>query len=126
MIVSLLEESPPARVHAALTRDGVEVYGDHVNLQPLESKPILLQVVRITQSYPNLLHDQYKTSFSASLFDGNNYRTDDQGLTEKKNIIGNNMYNIKGYKFSLNSLLILTCVSSIKRRNQNISTSVSR
>ena len=79
MIVSLLEESPPARVHAALTRDGVEVFGDHVNLQPLESKPILLQVVFW---YP--LHDQFKTSFSAYLFDGNNYRTDDRGLTEKK------------------------------------------
>ena len=55
MIVSLLEESPPARVHAALTRDGVQVFGDHVNLQPLESKPILLQVISTTQSYLILL-----------------------------------------------------------------------
>ncbi len=44
VIVSLLEESPPSRVRAALSRDGVEVYGDFVNLQPRETRSILLQV----------------------------------------------------------------------------------
>lgn len=32
------------RVRAALSRDGVEVYGDHVNMDPKESRTILLQV----------------------------------------------------------------------------------
>ena len=44
MIVSLLEESPPSRVRAALSRDGVEVSGDFVNLQPRETRTVLLQV----------------------------------------------------------------------------------
>ena len=33
------------RVRAALSRDGIEVYGDSVNMNPLESQEILLQVV---------------------------------------------------------------------------------
>ena len=44
VVVSLLEASPPSRVRAALSRDGVEVYGDHVNMQPMETRAILLQV----------------------------------------------------------------------------------
>jgi len=44
VIVSLLEESQPSRVRAALSRDGVEVYGDHVNMHPMETRAILLQV----------------------------------------------------------------------------------
>lgn len=44
VVVSLLEEAKPMRVRAALSRDGVEVYGDHVNMKPLESATILLQV----------------------------------------------------------------------------------
>jgi hypothetical protein len=44
VVVSLLENSPPSRVRAALSRDGVEVYGDHVNMQPHETRAILLQV----------------------------------------------------------------------------------
>ena len=44
VVVSLLEEAKPMRVRAALSRDGVEVYGDHVNLNPKEKGTILLQV----------------------------------------------------------------------------------
>ena len=44
VVVSLLEEAKPMRVRAALSRDGVEVYGDHVNMNPLETQTILLQV----------------------------------------------------------------------------------
>ncbi len=44
--MSLLEEAKPMRVRAALSRDGVEVYGDHVNMEPRESRTILLQVGR--------------------------------------------------------------------------------
>lgn len=44
VVVSLLEEAKPMRVRAALSRDGVEVYGDHVNMKPKESRTILLQV----------------------------------------------------------------------------------
>lgn len=44
VIVSLLQEAEPMRVRAALSRDGVEVYGNSVNMQPLETRPILLQV----------------------------------------------------------------------------------
>ena len=32
------------RVRAAQSRDGLEVYGDHVNMQPKETRTILLQV----------------------------------------------------------------------------------
>ncbi len=42
--VNLLEEAKPMRVRAALSRDGVEVYGDHVNIQPREARTILLLV----------------------------------------------------------------------------------
>ena len=42
--ISLLEAAKPMRVRAALSRDGVEVYGDHVNMNPLERQNILLQV----------------------------------------------------------------------------------
>ncbi len=38
------------RVRAALSRDGVEVYGDHVNMNPLESRTILLQVKKSLRS----------------------------------------------------------------------------
>jgi hypothetical protein len=42
--VSLLEEAKPMRVRAALSRDGVEVYGDFINLNPKERGTILLDV----------------------------------------------------------------------------------
>ena len=42
--MSLFEKAKPMRIRAALSRDGVEVYGDHVNMQPLETQTILLQV----------------------------------------------------------------------------------
>ena len=32
MVVSLFEEAKPMRVRAALSRDGVEVFGDYVNM----------------------------------------------------------------------------------------------
>ena len=44
VVVSLLEEAKPMRIRAALSRDGVEVYGDHVNMSPEETQTILLQV----------------------------------------------------------------------------------
>ena len=44
VVVGLLDDAKPMRVRAALSRDGVEVYGDHVNMEPLQSKTILLQV----------------------------------------------------------------------------------
>ena len=44
MVVALLEDSPPSRVSASLSRDGIEVYGDFVNMQPLQTRDILLQV----------------------------------------------------------------------------------
>lgn len=44
VVVMLLEEAKPMRVRAALSRDGVEVYGDHVNMEPNEQATILLQV----------------------------------------------------------------------------------
>ena len=43
-MVALLKEAKPMRIRAALSRDGVEVYGDHVNMNPDESRTILLQV----------------------------------------------------------------------------------
>ena len=42
--MGLLEEAKPMRVRAALSRDGVEVYGDHVNMNPMESRTIKLLV----------------------------------------------------------------------------------
>ena len=45
MVVNLLEAAKPMRVRAALSRDGIEVYGDSVNMNPLESQEILLQVI---------------------------------------------------------------------------------
>ena len=39
-----MKEAKPMRIRAALSRDGVEVYGDHVNMNPDESRTILLQV----------------------------------------------------------------------------------
>ena len=44
VVVNLLEEAKPMRVRAALSRDGIEVYGDSVNMNPQESQEILLQV----------------------------------------------------------------------------------
>ena len=44
VVVSLLTGSEPMRVRAALSRDGVEVYGNSINMAPLETRPILLQV----------------------------------------------------------------------------------
>ena len=44
VVVSLLEEAKPMRVRAALSRDGVEVYGDFINLNPKERGTILLDV----------------------------------------------------------------------------------
>ena len=44
VIVSLFEEAKPMRIRAALSRDGVEVYGDHINMNPTESRSILLLV----------------------------------------------------------------------------------
>ena len=44
VVVALLKEAKPMRIRAALSRDGVEVYGDHVNMNPDESRTILLQV----------------------------------------------------------------------------------
>ena len=40
-----MEAAKPMRVRAALSRDGIEVYGDSVNMNPLESQEILLQVI---------------------------------------------------------------------------------
>ena len=42
--VSLLEAAKPMRVRAALSRDGIEVYGDSVMMNPKEQQEILLQV----------------------------------------------------------------------------------
>ena len=39
-----MDDAKAMRVRAALSRDGVGVYGDHVNMEPLQSKTILLQV----------------------------------------------------------------------------------
>ena len=36
VVVGLLDDAKPMRVRAALSRDGVEVYGDHVNMEPLQ------------------------------------------------------------------------------------------
>ena len=47
VVGSLLEEAKPMRVRAALSRDGVEVYGDHVNMEPKDSRTILLQVIAL-------------------------------------------------------------------------------
>ena len=44
VVVSLLEEAKPMRVRAALSRDGVEVYGDFINSNPKERGTILLDV----------------------------------------------------------------------------------
>ncbi len=38
MVVNLLDAAKPMRVRAALSRDGVEVYGDHVNMEPTQSR----------------------------------------------------------------------------------------
>ena len=62
VVVSLLENSPPSRVRAALSRDGVEVYGDHVNMQPHETRAILLQV-----TYPLLSKLSVPRKFSIYL-----------------------------------------------------------
>ena len=43
--VSLLDAAKPMRVRAALSRDGIEVYGDTVNMIPGEQNEILLQVI---------------------------------------------------------------------------------
>ena len=43
--VSLLDAAKPMRVRAALSRDGIEVYGDSVNMSPGEQDEILLQVI---------------------------------------------------------------------------------
>ena len=45
MAVSLLDAAKPMRVRAALSRDGIEVYGDSVNMNPGEQEEILLQVI---------------------------------------------------------------------------------
>ena len=48
VVVSLLYDptrpNVDTRVRAALSRDGVEVYGDHVNMKQLETRSILLLV----------------------------------------------------------------------------------
>merc|ERR1719412_1439080 len=44
IIVSLFEAAEPMRIKASLSRDGVEVYGDDVSLDPQETRPLLLQV----------------------------------------------------------------------------------
>ena len=44
VIVSLLEEAESMRVKASLSRDGVEVHGADTVLDPLQSRPVLLQV----------------------------------------------------------------------------------
>ena len=36
VVVGLLDDAKPMRVRAALSRDGVEVYGDHVQMEPLQ------------------------------------------------------------------------------------------
>jgi hypothetical protein len=65
VVVSLLENSPPSRVRAALSRDGVEVYGDHVNMQPHETRAILLQVIDpfLTKNF----HPAWQPNFSRQL-----------------------------------------------------------
>lgn len=44
IIVSLFETAVPMRIKASLSRDGVEVYGNDIGLNPKESRPLLLQV----------------------------------------------------------------------------------
>ena len=44
VVVYTLEEANPMRVRAALSRDGVDVHSQHVNMSPDESAVILLQV----------------------------------------------------------------------------------
>ena len=44
VVVYTLEEAKPMRVRAALSRDGVDVHSQHVNMSPDESAVILLQV----------------------------------------------------------------------------------
>ena len=53
VVVSLMEDAKPMRVRAALSRDGVEVYGDHVNMNPEETRAILLQVILIHKADNN-------------------------------------------------------------------------
>ena len=43
--MSLLDAAKPMRVRAALSRDGIEVYGDNVKMNPGEQREILLQVI---------------------------------------------------------------------------------
>ena len=47
------------RVRAALSRDGIEVYGNYVNMNPQESQEILLQVI-ISAGSLTLFEYQYK------------------------------------------------------------------
>ena len=51
------------RVRAALSRDGVEVYGDHVNMKQLETRSILLLVRSYTLGLETLV------SLGGSLWD---------------------------------------------------------
>ena len=60
------------RVRAALSRDGIEVYGDSVMMNPKEQQEILLQVI--------FLVFIKNVKFSRSLFSAQNVST-------KKNII---------------------------------------
>ena len=102
VIVSLLEESQPSRVRAALSRDGVEVrfitiipiiiiiviiiipiiinnnninhhnyqvYGAHVNMQPLETRKILLQV----NNNHHHDHDHYHVNYDHADHDNHDY-----------------------------------------------------
>ena len=65
VVVSLLQEAEPMRVRAALSRDGVEVYGNSINLQPLETRPILLQVPR-----GNNIDSEYKLRIEGAGING--------------------------------------------------------
>lgn len=88
-MVSLFEKAKPMRIRAALSRDGVEVYGDHVNMQPLETQTILLQVSLIfklhTEFLPKISAPLNQVSFFVPIFElGNKFLKVYGSICEKK------------------------------------------
>ena len=71
VVVALLKEAKPMRIRAALSRDGVEVYGDHVNMSPDESRTILLQV-RNTRSIVYKKHREIQYSYVSKIDQNSN------------------------------------------------------
>ena len=69
--MALLKEAKPMRIRAALSRDGVEVYGDHVNMSPDESRTILLQV-RNTRSIVYKKHREIQYSYVSKIDQNSN------------------------------------------------------